>query len=719
MDATDTRHLARAIVEQDLLGERALFDADPDLPAAPRGYRLVRAIGRGGGGAVYLAHDETLDRPVAVKYPSGVSAADVERFRREARFTARLNRASIVQVYEMGEVEGRPYIVMQYLDGGNLAGADLDHAGVARIVRDVATAVGHAHREGIVHRDLKPENILLDRDGRPYVADFGIARDLRSSLGETISHDGQIMGTPALMPPEQARGDITAVDARSDVYALGATLYCKLTGRQPFSGSSLVDVLHAVIHDEPVFPRAYDKDIPRALEAIVVKCMQKVRDDRYASMGEVVDALEKYLSGRPHGADSAAWFRRLVDQRAVAPVPDRAEETDPYWTVGMEVVRKIAAWDADLYRVSGSLEPSFARLDAVETQLLGLLRERPDMAWARFYRGVVLFRRGRLAPALEEMERSIDRVKDLAGAYFELGRLYLAVFLREHQDARKHMSRVGVTESLGTARRRVEQAVVALREAQRLDAEHASWHRDYALAVERLAHEDFAGCVAACDELLECEPDREEVWRLRGDAQRIAGLDCFESYDRALAIRRSYFEVLYAKAEAHLARGQIEDARAALRRGCEIHPGCADIAALLALTYLREARRGAAADALDDGRRHAERALAIDRESYDAAVTLAEIEIERGRLGQGEAWFAPAIAALQQARTLMGCQNRVNFLTAQAQLERARNLRATGGDPRPALQETVRLCEDAGLHLADHEPWKDLRAAAEGERSAS
>ncbi len=274
--ATSTRILARRAVEEDLLGPNMVFE--PPEPTAPPGYELRRCLGRGGCGVVYLARDTKLDRPVAIKFLNDVGAADVERFRREARFTASLNNPSIVQVYELGETDEYPFIVMQYIDGGNLADARLDASGVIRVLRDIAQALKYAHAEGIVHRDIKPENILLDRGGRAYLTDFGIARNLHGGVADTISSEGQIMGTPGLMPPEQARGEIHAVDARSDIYALGATLYLSLTGHYPFEADNIVDVLHAVIHDPPPLLRSRNASVPRSLEAIAVSaCRRRVR----------------------------------------------------------------------------------------------------------------------------------------------------------------------------------------------------------------------------------------------------------------------------------------------------------------------------------------------------------------------------------------------------------------------------------------------------------
>ncbi len=689
----EERELAEIAVSQGLLGQSAL--TEQEIPPTPEKYTLKERIGSGGAGVVFLAEDTTLQRPVALKFLQ--ASAHLERFKREARFTARLNDPAIVQVYETGEVDGQPFIAMQYVDGGNLAAADLDTTGTVKIIRQVASALAHAHGEGIVHRDIKPENILIDSSGRAYLTDFGIAHDLRGTMGGTISLQGQIMGTPALMPPEQARGDQHAVDERADVYALGATLFFKLTGRYPFAATNVVDLLHKVIHEEAPFPRSIVTGIPRALESIVLRCLRKSRNARYESMDALIKELDRFLAGSDLTAAPAAWFRTLVSEGG-ADVPQESLETtseDSEIAAAMETAREISRWDGELYRVRSNLPRTFPKLERIIERVDSILKKRPATAWARFYRGAALFRLGEIDQAVEEMERAIDRTPDRSTGFFELGRAYLALFLREQDSARKHMSLVGERDHLDTARSLLDQAVAAFEEAQRLKADLPAWQVRYAKAVQRLAESDFDGCIEECDAITGEEPDAEEVWKLKGDAERLAGRPPYQSYDRALEVRRSYYQVELAKADAHLDAGDLEPAREALKRAVEIHPGSIRAQTLLARTCLR-------AGALETGMEHARRARDLSPQDHEAAVTLAEIQLEAGEPGE-------ALKTLESAKELRGCQNRVSFLRGHALLERARR----GGSAAAKDLDEV-LSMGAGLHaqVPDNKPWLELLTKA-------
>jgi serine/threonine-protein kinase len=287
--------------------ERDPGDADPVLPTIP-GYEVEAVLGRGGMGVVYRARDLRLKRPVALKMLlSGTYAARVERarFMREARAIAALRHPNVVQVYDVGEHEGRSYFTMELMDGGSLAlrlgGVPLPAREAAALVATVAEAVGAAHRAGIIHRDLKPGNVLLAADGAPKVADFGLALQADPDGEEwALTQSGARVGTPSYMAPEQAAGQHRgAVGPPADVYALGAILYEALAGRPPFRGESAAQTEWQVVHEEPVAPSKLNARVPRDLETICLKCLRKDAGRRYASASALADDLGRFDRGEP------------------------------------------------------------------------------------------------------------------------------------------------------------------------------------------------------------------------------------------------------------------------------------------------------------------------------------------------------------------------------------------------------------------------------------
>ncbi|MCE9568098.1 MAG: protein kinase [Planctomycetes bacterium] len=279
------------------------------------GYEILGELGRGGMGVVYKARQESLGRVVALKMIlAGAHAgpAQLARFRDEAKAAAHLQHSNIVQVYEVGEHDRCPYFSLEFVDGRCLRDA-IDEfqqpVKAATLIEQLALAVGYAHERGIIHRDLKPANILLTNDGMPKIADFGLAKRLDDEQERTRT--GDILGTPAYMSPEQASGKTKELGPATDIYALGVILYELLTGRPPFQGGNTWAVLNQAVMMEPVPPSLLRGGVPRDLETICLKCLQKAPARRYPSARALAGDLRRLLEGRPIQARPVGWIERL------------------------------------------------------------------------------------------------------------------------------------------------------------------------------------------------------------------------------------------------------------------------------------------------------------------------------------------------------------------------------------------------------------------------
>jgi serine/threonine protein kinase/Tfp pilus assembly protein PilF len=296
------------------LGERPAaaqwLEGLPDrLPARFGRYTLHKLLGKGGMGAVYLAHDTQLDRPVALKIPrfganSGPKAQ--ERFLREARAAAMLSHPNLCPVYDAGQIEGVSYLVMGYVDGQSLAELLRDDPrrpiqGSVRLVGQLALAMQEAHRRGVIHRDLKPDNVMIDSQGQPVIMDFGLARRAPETGDVRLTESGLIMGTPAYMSPEQVKGAVTAMGPACDIYSLGVILYELLTGRLPFTGG-LGELMAQIVFRPPPPPSQFRPDIDAELDVICLKALEKEPALRFGSMLEFANALERYSLGTPQGS---------------------------------------------------------------------------------------------------------------------------------------------------------------------------------------------------------------------------------------------------------------------------------------------------------------------------------------------------------------------------------------------------------------------------------
>jgi serine/threonine protein kinase len=326
----------------DLLGADAGADSStPPLDAATVApvklpeqfgrYRIIRQLGRGGMGSVYLAHDTELDRRVALKVPHfrADDTSAIERFSREARAAATIDHPNVCRVYDVGRIGDTPFLTMAYVEGPTLAdelrNGPLPPRAAVEIARDTAMALAEAHRRGVIHRDLKPGNIILARQEsgqssvneqpgaestlvfqspsiRPVVTDFGLAR--RGSEDKRLTTQGEILGTPLYMPPEQIAGDTDRIGPASDIYALGAVLYEAMTGRPPFAGSRS-DVFQQALTQAPSPPSSVRSEVDPRLDSIVLRALAKRPADRFGGMTAFADALDEWLKGNTRRR--AAW----------------------------------------------------------------------------------------------------------------------------------------------------------------------------------------------------------------------------------------------------------------------------------------------------------------------------------------------------------------------------------------------------------------------------
>jgi serine/threonine protein kinase len=322
-------------------------------------YRVIRLLGRGGFGRVYLAHDDELDRPVAIKSPNPeriLSPRDLESYLQEAKILAKLEHPNIVPVFDVGRTDdGLCYIVSKFLEGSDLAAKiQLERPGFresTELVATVAEALHYAHTRGLVHRDIKPANILIDASGKPCVADFGLAlRDEDFGKGEGVA------GTPAYMSPEQAREEGHRVDGRSDIFSLGVVLYELLTGRRPFRGDTHLEVLYQIVTTEPRPPRQIDDTIPKELERICLKALSKRASERYTTARDMADDLRFFLQ-TVAGTSSPVVAPGVVSppfgstQDATPPpiTPRSSDSGQPHIKVVPKGLRSFDEHDADFF----------------------------------------------------------------------------------------------------------------------------------------------------------------------------------------------------------------------------------------------------------------------------------------------------------------------------------------------------------------------------------
>jgi serine/threonine-protein kinase len=291
-------------------------DESPDQPCFSK-FETIELLGQGGMGTVWKARQKDLPRTVALKVLNAgklARASELKRFKIEASAAAKLQHPSLVPIYEVGEEQGCCYFTMEYVEGQTLAqmlrGTPLEPRRAAELLLAMAEAIHYAHSRGVLHRDLKPGNVIVDAAGRPRIMDFGLAKELY--LESSVTESNAVVGTPSYMSPEQAEGKTAEIAPKSDVYSLGAVLYEMITGRPPFRAHNLSETLRQVIADAPALPRSVNPKVPRDLETICLKCLQKEPGRRYYSAQDLADELGRFLRrepirARPIGMPARAW----------------------------------------------------------------------------------------------------------------------------------------------------------------------------------------------------------------------------------------------------------------------------------------------------------------------------------------------------------------------------------------------------------------------------
>lgn len=641
----------------------------PGAEPAPA-YEFLEVLGRGGMGVVHKAFEPELNRFVAVKVLHYDSPEQVERLMREARSQARLTHDNICRVYRVDRIGGRPCIVMQYIDGKPLSEVvgELSLEQKVRILAKVADAMHEAHREGLIHRDLKPGNLMMERDPdgdwKPYVLDFGLVQELGKA---SLTRTGEVMGTPRYMAPEQAVGNIHALDRRTDVYALGAILYEMLSGKYAHEGETAVEILLGALHSEPRPLRGVAPNLPADLETITMKCLERDPARRYESARALAEDLRRFLDGEPILARKASLAYRLVRKARKH--------------------RGMVALTAVFLVVLAVLVGIGARMWWKQSERAALARqfgqEVERMEWLLRYARVLPLhdtRRemGLVRSRMSAIEQRMSTLGDLAagpGGY-ALGRGCLA--LGEWERARGHLEKAWADDyrdpevacalglclselyrrELGEAQR-ISNPDLRKAQVERLESEYRKPTLEYlrlALAspgvqpayVEgliALQEKRYDAALASASHVLAADPWFYEARKLQGDIHRVVGREAIDSgelargeeelrragkaYEDTVAIARSDASAYDSMALLCIDRmvleslrggpvdGEAAKALAAAGKALAAQPDRPGSLEVRTTVYLTQAQQGMRAGKdctalLEAARRSAERVLAVD-----------------------------------------------------------------------------------------------------------
>jgi eukaryotic-like serine/threonine-protein kinase len=733
--ADQVRDLRGDVVRTGPETPREVLDAAVNSKNLVGRYVLVDELGRGGMGVVHRAWDGDLRRFVALKMLTGLwNDEDLARFRREAQSAAALRHPNIITVYEIGDSDETPFIALELIEGRTLHGRKLPTKKAAELMIAVALAVEAAHRKGIIHRDLKPANVMVDAGDVPRVMDFGLAKPIESSSQITVS--GTVMGTPAYMSPEQARGE--KIDRRSDLFSLGAMMYELLTGRPAFGGTTPLETLTAVVRHDPVPPRKLAPHVPRPLEAVILTCLQKDKARRYPSAEALARDLERFLRGEPVMARLPASPHRLLFAVSAgivlaaglaamiwspapapppplpAPLPARPAPVDR--GALDEGLRLVEVARLDLFRPNADLEQTRLTLEKAEARFNEVIQRDPSSGAALLARGTVRERLHRTDEALADFDQAIEKMPSSPTAVLSHGRLLLERYLDEMVVAAWQESLI--PEELRQWRRRATEDFL---KARALGASEGDL--PYLEAVLAFTEEKHERAIERIAQALPTASHPEEFLKLRGDvrmvqAQRLPDLnaqgvlvrDAIQDYTEALKLRANYLGALRMRGGANWYSRRPDLAFADFQTILQFHPR--DSQALSDMgTY--HTRSGRPEEALD----YFERALAVDPRNFRAysnraSVHLSQSHPEKAKVDAEQALkirphYLAAMNNLAAACYMLGDKAEAlrrfdEILVQSPLLTKARSSRGVvhyeSGHWKEALQDLERsVAEDPGL----------------------